>query len=178
MCPPMWAHWRHLANTIELVLPSAHPSTQLKRQIDWFSQFLHSSWQILYNGYPFPPKLPLSIGIWTPHLTHDCLGPSEPTTQMASLLVKSFLRRWLQSVPMLYNGTPLSPSKLPLPMRGSALPSNIWFPVLTRVLIPNGISIGSAVFAGLTSMTDRLTNHATRSVTTGHIYVRSVGDAA
>jgi len=25
MCPPMWAHWHHLANTIELVLPSAHP---------------------------------------------------------------------------------------------------------------------------------------------------------
>ena len=84
----------------------------------------------------------------------------------------------LQSVPMLYNGTPLSPSKLPLPIRGSGLPSNIWFPVPTRVLIPNGISIGSTVFAGLTSMTDRLTDHATQSVTTGHIYVRSVGDAA
>jgi len=26
--PPMWAHWLHLANTIELVLPSAHPSLQ------------------------------------------------------------------------------------------------------------------------------------------------------
>ena len=24
MCPPMRAHWRHLANMIELVLPSAH----------------------------------------------------------------------------------------------------------------------------------------------------------
>ena len=23
MCSPMWAHWRHLANTTELVLPSA-----------------------------------------------------------------------------------------------------------------------------------------------------------
>ena len=26
MCPPMKAHWRQLANTIELVLTSAHPS--------------------------------------------------------------------------------------------------------------------------------------------------------
>ena len=26
MCPPMRAHWCHLANTIELVLPSVHPS--------------------------------------------------------------------------------------------------------------------------------------------------------
>jgi len=64
-------------------------------------------------------------------------------------------------------------------------PSNTWFPGYIRVLNPNGISIGSAVFAGLTSVTDRqtdsLTNrptdHATRSVTTDCIYVRSTGDA-
>jgi len=45
----------------------------------------------------------------------------------------------------------------------------------------NGISIGAAVFAGLTSvtnrstdrLTDRPTDHATRSVTTGRIYIRS-----
>jgi len=24
MCPPMWAHWRYLANVIELVLPPTH----------------------------------------------------------------------------------------------------------------------------------------------------------
>jgi len=45
-----------------------------------------------------------------------------------------------------------------------------------RVLNPNGISIGSAVFAGLTSMTrqtDRLTDHTTRSVTIGRIYMHS-----
>jgi len=46
------------------------------------------------------------------------------------------------------------------------------------------ISIGPAVFAGLTSVTDRqtdrqpdrLTDHATRSVTIDRIYVRSTGD--
>ena len=38
---------------------------------------------------------------------------------------------------------------------------------------PNGITIGSAVFAGLSSVTDRRTDHATQSVTVGHIYVRS-----
>jgi len=46
-----------------------------------------------------------------------------------------------------------------------------------RALNPNGISIGAAVFAGLTSetdrQTDRVTDHATRSVTIGRIYVRS-----
>ena len=42
---------------------------------------------------------------------------------------------------------------------------------------PSGISIGSAVVAGLTSVTnrqtDRPTDHATRSVTIGRIYVRN-----
>jgi len=56
-------------------------------------------------------------------------------------------------------------------------PSNTWFLGLTRVLKPNGISIGAAVFAWLTSVTDRQTDrptdHATRSVTVGRIYVHS-----
>ena len=43
----------------------------------------------------------------------------------------------------------LSP-KLPFPMGLSGPPCNTWFHGPTRVLNPNGISIGSAVFAGLT----------------------------
>ena len=39
MCPAMREPWRHLVNTIELVLPSAHPSPQPKRQIDWSNHF-------------------------------------------------------------------------------------------------------------------------------------------
>jgi len=34
---------------------------------------------------------------------------------------------------------------------GDLDPSNTWFSGHTRVLNPNGISIGSAIFAGLTS---------------------------
>jgi len=70
-------------------------------------------------------------------------------------------------------GRPFSPKKLPLPMGGSGLPSNTWFPGPTQVLNPNGSSIGAAVFAGITSVTDRPTDHATRSVRIGRIYVRS-----
>ena len=66
-------------------------------------------------------------------------------------------------------------------MGESGLPSNTWFPGFTRVLDPNGISIGSAVFTGLTSVTDRPTDrptdYATRSVTIDRIYVRSTVDA-
>jgi len=67
------------------------------------------------------------------------------------------------------------PQKLSLPMGKSGPPSNRWFPGPTRVLNPKGISIGSAVFAELTSVTDRHTDrptdHATRSVTIGRIYM-------
>jgi len=44
---------------------------------------------------------------------------------------------------------------------------------ITRVYNPNdiSISISSAVSAGLTILIDRQTNHATRSVTIGRIYV-------
>ena len=79
-----------------------------------------------------------------------------------------------RSVPIFYNGTPIVPKNLPLPMGGSGPPSNTWFPGPTRYAVwvdPNGISIGSAVFAGLTSVTNRQTY--TRSVTIGRIYVRS-----
>jgi len=45
-----------LANTIELVLPTAHPNPQPKRQIDWFSHFAHlmtdcrlTNWRHLAN---------------------------------------------------------------------------------------------------------------------------------
>ena len=74
-------------------------------------------------------------------------------------------------------GRLFSPKNLPLPMGGSGPPSNIWFPGPTQVLNPKGSSIGAAVFAGLSSVTDRptdrQTDHATRSVRIGRIYVRS-----
>ena len=38
MCLPMCADWCQLANTIELVFPSAHPSPQFKWQIDRFGR--------------------------------------------------------------------------------------------------------------------------------------------
>jgi len=46
-------------------------------------------------------------------------------------------------------------------MGGSEPPSNTWSLGSTQVLNPNGTSIGSAVFAGLTSVTDRQTDRQT-----------------
>jgi len=53
----MWAHWRHLANTMELVLPLPHPSPQPKRQIDRFIRYCTARGRkSLYftMGVPFP----------------------------------------------------------------------------------------------------------------------------
>jgi len=56
------------------------------------------------------------------------------------------------------------PSKLSFRMGGSGLPSKTWFLGPTWVYNPNGISIGSVVFAGLT--TDRQTDRPTDRQTT------------
>jgi len=72
---------------------------------------------------------------------------------------------------------PFPPKNCPFPWGHLDPPSNTWFPGPTQVLNTNGISIGSAVFAVLTSVTDKPTDDATRSVTIDLIYVRSTGDA-
>jgi len=126
--------------------------------------FLHSSRQkvpVLDNGQPYPLELPLPMWDHNPHLTHGALGPCEPTTQTAPRSVQPCLHRWPQSVPILYNGSPVSPSKLLLPMRVSG--RHTWCLGPTRIHPSphsNGISIASAVFAGLTSVTvtDRQTD--------------------
>jgi len=67
--------------------------------------------------------------------------------------------------------------KIALSHGGPGPQSSTWFPSPSRVLNPDGISIGSAVFAGLTSVTDRPTDHVTRLVTVDCLYVRSMGNA-
>ena len=118
--PPMRAQWRHLANTFELVHPSAHSSPQLKWQIDRLSGFCtaHSTAESAYNLQQVPLSTriaPSNVGSW-PHITHDALGPCEPTTQTAPRSVQPCLYRQPWSVPILYNGLPVFPFKLPLPM--------------------------------------------------------------
>jgi len=54
-----------------------------------------------------------------------------------------------QRLPVLLNG-PDNPQKSPIPLEGSASPSNTWFLGSTGVFIQNGISIGSDVFTQLT----------------------------
>jgi len=149
---------------------------------NWLVQpFLHSSWQkipILYNGRSLPPKLPLLMGGSGPHLTHNSFGHSEPRIQMASPSVQPFLHRWPQSVPVLYNGTPLCPLKIahshggfepPHLTYGSLCPPQSSTKMASRLVQP--FSQGSLVW-----QTNRPIDHAIRMVTIDCIYVRSTGD--
>jgi len=103
ICPPMRSHWRHLANAIELVLPSAHQSPQPKRkyQLTHFCTALRR----------------VSSCTWAPpseyNWTCAFFGLLESTTQTASRSVQPFLHSWRQIVPILYNGRLYLP-KLPL----------------------------------------------------------------
>jgi len=104
------------------------------------------------------------------HLIHGSLAPPDSASETASQSFSDFCiahgraSQWAAH----------SPQNCPFPW-GIWTASNIWFLGPIRALNPNGISIGLAVFAGLTSVTDRQTDrrkdHATRSVTIGLIYV-------
>jgi len=121
LCPHWRAHCRHVANTIYPVLPLAHTQVHTANGKLVVQPFLHSSRQkvsILYNGRPFPSKLPISIG-------------------------------------------------------GSGPPSNALIPCAHWSPQPKRHLDLLAVFEGLSSVTDRPTDHATRSVTKDRIYVRS-----
>jgi len=116
-CPPMRAHWRHLANTIELVHPLAHSSPQSKRQMDRFSRFCTAyGRKCLYftMGAPIHQNCPFPFKIWTFHITHDAWAHASPQPKRH---LDRFSRLCTDDRGVsLYNGLPVSPSTLPLPM--------------------------------------------------------------
>jgi len=138
MCPLMRANWRHLANTIELMLPSAHPNPhQNGKSISSavFAQLTAESPDTL-QWAPLSPKIVHSYGrIWTPSnllfigpiRTHNPNGISIGSGVFAQMTVECpyTLQRDAPS------------KKCPFPWRIWA-PCNTWFPGLTRVLSPNG----------------------------------------
>jgi len=135
MCLHMWAHWRHLANTIELVLPSAHPSPQSKRQINRFGRSctdhdrksLYLQWALLSpkiapsDGVPGPPS-----NTWFPGPTRF-LDPNGISVGSAIFALTT-----AECLYTLQWDAPSAPSKLPLLIGDLDPPSNTWFPGTTR----------------------------------------------
>jgi len=90
----LMAHWRHLANTIEFVLPLAHLSPQSKRQIDRFSRSCtaaHGRKSLYLQWALLSPKIASSHAGSRPHLIRGSMGPPESSTQTASRSVQLFL---------------------------------------------------------------------------------------
>jgi len=115
--PPMWTHWRHLANTIELVLPSAHPSPQPKWQIDRFSCFCTAyGRKSLYftMGGPSPKIAPYRGQIWTPSNSWF-LGPVRAYNPKGITISSAVFTQVTARCHVLYNGPPVIP-QLPFPM--------------------------------------------------------------
>jgi len=213
------AHWRHLANTTELVLPWAHPSLQPKQQIDWFNRFctaynkmslyftmgtaFDQNCAFLWGGSGFPSNLwflgPISAHIpkgisngsaifaqltaecpcslrWAPLSPKNCAfamggesiqlmipcaspSPQSKNSIMIGWAVFAQMTTECSSVPILYNGLPLPPQNCP----------SCGDVVLWVYPSPQTKMISRSVFAGLTTVTDSPTDHATRSVTIGCI---------
>jgi len=126
------------------------------------------------------PMCPLMRAHW-PNLANTIelvLSLAHPSPQPNDKSIGSAVfAQFTPECPYTLQWASLSPKIVPS-HAGIWTPSNTWFHGSTRVLNPNGISIGSAVFASLISVTDRQTDHATRSVSIGRNYVRSTGDAA
>jgi len=177
-CPPMTAHWRHLANTIEFVLLSAHPSPQIKTANRSVQPFVHNSLQkVLYltMGNLFPKTAPSRGGSGPPRNSWF-LEPDRAHNPNGISIGSAVLAQMTAEYTCFTMGRPYPPQNCPLPS-GDLDPNLIhgcWFPGPTRVLNPNGISIGSPIIAGLTSVTDIPTDQATQSVTIDNIQVHSM----
>jgi len=165
MCPPVRAHWHHLANTIEPVLrwPTRvhNPNGKLIASAVFAQLTAVSAYTLQWAPCrPFPQKLPLPIGDLDPHLTRF-LGPiraHNPNSISIGSAVfahctddhRVYLYRTLQ-------WDALSPSTLSFPW-GNLEPHLIHgSPGPPQSSTQKIISIASDVFAGLTSVTDRQT---------------------
>jgi len=177
MCPPMRAHWRHLANTIELVLPWTNPSPQPKRHLNQFSRFCTVYLSVIRDAgaCPSPSKLPLLMGDLNPHLIRGSLSPPDSASQAASQSVQPFSFCTAHSRMSLYftvHTVDTPSTKLPLQMQRSGSPPNTWFLGRTKSSTQTASrSVHPFLQGSLLWQTDRQTDHATRSVTIGSICI-------
>jgi len=173
----VFARWRWYApHLIHASLgPPESKSQMASRAVQPFLDSSPHRVAILYNWPPvFPLNIASSHGDPNLHLIHGSVGPPESSTQIASRLLQPFLHSSMQCIPILCSGTPLPPlQNCPFPWE-TWTPPNAWFCGLIQAHKQNSISVGSVDFAQLTTVRDRPTDHATRSVTIGHIYIRSM----
>jgi len=99
------------------------------------------------NGPDKPQKIPLPVGGSAPPYNTWFLGPIRVFVQNGMSIGSVVLAQLTVECPItLQCASTFSPQIIP--SVGIWIPSNTWYLRPTRVIIPNGISIGSAVFYG------------------------------
>ena len=101
---------------------------------------------VLLNGPDGPQELPLSLGDLQPYLIYGSLGPPIFKQNGISIGLAVFAHLAVEC-PITLQWAATFPQKIALFPGGSGPPSNTWYPGPTQVIIPNGISNGSVVFA-------------------------------
>jgi len=163
------ARWRQCApNVTHFLRPPKSTTQTASRSVQ---PFLHSSWQSVV-GHVLSLKMIFCMGDLD-SLSNTCFLRPTRVHNPNGIFIGSSAQLTADSA---YTLQWVSfPQKLPIPM-GDLDPSNTWFLRPIRVLSPNGILIGSAIFAGLTTVTNRPTDRPRYSVcnSIGRIYVRSI----
>ena len=96
--PPMRAHWRHLANTTELVHPSATAVHNRNTKLIGSVVSVHMTVEYPYSlqwSVCFPLKLSLSMLAFRRHVIRTSLGPPEFGAQMGTSSLQPFFQGWL-----------------------------------------------------------------------------------
>ena len=114
------------------------------------------SWQCMLIAHL--QNCPLPRGDQGPQLTHGYLGPPHSTRQIPSRSSQPTLQGSCLIIPILYYGMPLPHPKIDHSMT-IRTPSNTWLLWPTPPHMPNGISIGPAVFSGHLSVTGHTDRH-------------------
>jgi len=126
LMPKMVAMTMPLSCRVSAVSAFCRPTTQTPSITNRLVTIVHTK-PIMAN---FVPKLvainvPQVLNTSGSHLIHDSLGPSQPTTETASRSVQPFCTDdRMQSVTILYNGTPLSLPKRDAPFSLSKIASS------------------------------------------------------
>jgi len=154
---------------LDPVVPWVHPSSNgISIGTAVFAQLIAECSYTLQWAAPSHENCPFPWGIWIPSNAWF-FGPIRAHKPNGISIGSAVLYSSPQSVPILYNG----PLKIgPFPWGDLDPPSNTWFPGPTRVLNPNGISIGSGSFAELTTVTDRPTDGLRYSVCNNRPHLR------
>jgi len=123
---------------------------------------------------PLSPKIAPFHGDLNPHLTYNSLRPSKTATYGNGISIDSAVfAQMIVECPYTLQWDAHFPLKITPSHGGYEPPLNTWFTGPIPVLNPNGISIGSAVSAGLTSVTDRQTDRPRYSVGNNRPHLRT-----